>query len=86
MKNLKLVKIKEGDNYFLRMRKYDEINFNENDWINSVKTNNLNIKYILDIGCGHGHKLNYLSKELKTKYNYGVDLSKKAIKEGKKKV
>ena len=85
MKNLKLVKIKEGDNYFLRMRKYDELNFNENDWINSIKINNLNLRYILDIGCGHGHKLNYLSQELKTRYNYGVDLSKKAIREGKKK-
>ena len=33
----------------------------------------------LEIGCANGFKLNQYSKILKTKINYGVDLSKKAI-------
>ena len=85
MKNLNLVKTKEGDNYFVRNKNYDELNINENNWFNSIKVNNLKPKKVLEIGCGAGHKLNYLSQQLNTKYNYGVDLSKKAILDGKKK-
>lgn len=85
MKNLNLVKKREGNKYFLRNKKYDELNYNENNWFNVIQDYNLKPKKILEIGCGAGHKLNYLSEQLKTQYNYGVDISKKAIIYGKKK-
>ena len=84
-KNINLVKSNEGDKYFTRNKNYDELNPNENNTFNLIKINNLNPKKILEIGCGAGHKLNYLSQKLNTKNNYGVDLSKKAILYGKKK-
>ena len=83
MKNLNLVKLKEANDYFKRNFKYHALiddNYADLDFIKSLEP-----KSILDIGCVDGSKLNYYRKNLKTKINYGVDLSDKAIKYGKKK-
>ena len=39
---------------------------------------------VLEIGCANGIKLNQYRNELKSRVNYGVDLSYEAIKHGKK--
>ena len=80
-----MIKKKHADKYFLR-----NIHFYNNDLfdqriINLIKLNNLNADKVLEIGCANGNKLNQYSKLLKSKKNYGVDLSKKAILNGKKK-
>ena len=83
MKNLNLVKSKAADDYFKRNFKYHtekDGNIIDLEFIKSLKP-----KSILDIGCVDGSKLNIYQKHLKTRINYGVDLSDKAIKEGKKK-
>ena len=43
----------------------------------------LKAKNILEIGCANGNKLYQYSKLLNSKNNYGIDLSKKAILNGK---
>jgi len=85
MKNINLVKNKEADNYFLRNIDYYSGNSFDERIINLIKTNNLKAKKILEIGCANGKYLNQYSKLLKSKKSYGVDLSKKAIQDGKKK-
>ena len=90
-KNINIVKIKEGDNYFKR-----NINFYNSSKktlvggedlriIDLIKKNNLKLKSILAIGCTTGSKLNQYQDSLKTNINYGIDLSSKAINFGKKK-
>ena len=85
MKNLKILKSKEADNYY--KRNLNEINSQiKNDKIiNLIKANNLNPKNILEIGCGNGKMLNQYQQSLNSKNCYGVDLSPIAIKNGKKK-
>ncbi len=85
MKNIKLVKNKEADRFFLRNINYLDYYSPDEKIINLIKNNNLKADKILEIGCANGHKLNEYSKLLKSKKNYGVDLSKKAILNGKKK-
>ena len=85
MKNIKIVKNKEADKWFLRnIRSYNNNSFDERI-INLIKNNNLKADKILEIGCANGNKLNQYSKLLKSKKNYGIDLSKEAILNGKKK-
>ena len=84
-KILKNLKKKESEEYFKRNKKYyDKISFDD-EIIDLIKNNNLKAKKILEIGCANGYKLNQYSKLLKSKKSYGIDLSKKAIFEGKKK-
>jgi SAM-dependent methyltransferase len=85
MKNITKVKNKEADKWFLRnVNSYNDES--PDDKIkNLIKVNNVKAKKILEIGCANGFRLNQYSKLLKTKINYGVDLSKKAILSGKKK-
>lgn len=85
MKNIQKVKTKEADEWFSRnykSLKNDKLNFKI---VNLIKNNNISSKSILEIGCANGVKLNQYSNILKTKINYGVDLSKKAILDGRKK-
>ena len=85
MKNIKLLKNKEADRFYLRNINYLNYYSPDEKIINLIKNNNLKADKILEIGCANGHKLNEYSKLLKSKKNYGVDLSKKAILNGKKK-
>ena len=67
MKNIKIVKNKEADKWFLRnIRSYNNNSFDERI-INLVKNNNLKADKILEIGCADGNKLNQYSKLLKSK-------------------
>ncbi len=85
MKNITKVINKEADKWFLRnANSYNEDTLDERT-INLIKNNNIKADKILEIGCANGFKLNQYSKLLKTKINYGIDLSKKAILDGKKK-
>ena len=80
-----MIKKKHADKYFLRnIHLYNNDLFDQRI-INLIKLNNLNADKVLEIGCANGNKLNQYSKLLKSKKNYGVDLSKKAILNGKKK-
>ena len=45
----------------------------------------LKAKNILEIGCANGNKLQQYAKLCKSKKSYGVDLSSRAIKDGKSK-
>lgn len=85
MKNIKILKNKEADNYFLRNISSLDKKIVNKGLINLFKTTNLKADKILEIGCSNGSKLNQYSKLLKSKINYGVDLSKRAILNGKKK-
>ena len=85
MKNINLIKNKEADDFFLRNIKHFKENLFDEKIINLIKTNNLKAEKILEIGCANGNKLNQYSKLLKSKKSYGVDLSKKAIEDGKRK-
>ena len=85
MKNIKILKNKKADKYFLRNVDFYNGDSLDERIINLLKSNNIKADKILEIGCANGFKLNQYSKLLKTKINYGVDLSKKAILSGKKK-
>ncbi len=85
MKNINLIKNKEADDFFLRNIKHYNENLFDEKIINLIKTNNLKAEKILEIGCANGKYLNQYSKLLKSKKSYGVDLSKKAIEDGKRK-
>ena len=85
MKNIKMIRNKAADKYFLRnIHLYNNELFDQKI-VNLVKINNIIADKVLEIGCANGNKLNQYSKILKSKKNYGVDLSKKAILNGKKK-
>ena len=87
MKNLKLVKKKEADRWFLRNKKsFNDLNHETKKIISLIKNINHKAEKILEIGCSNGHKLNQYSKLLKSKLSYGIDLSKKAIDDGKKNI
>ena len=85
MKNINLIKNKEADDFFLRNIKHYNENLFDEKIINLIKTNNLKAEKVLEIGCANGKYLNQYSKLLKSKKSYGVDLSKKAIEDGKRK-
>ena len=83
MKNLNLLKKKHADQYFLR-NKINHINNSVDEKvINLLKNNFVKVNNILDIGCVNGSRLYHYSKICGSKNSYGVDLSKKAIKNGK---
>ena len=84
MKNLNLVKKKEANKYFLRNKKHFEKNLIDEKIISLIKDNHLKANSILEIGCANGNKLHQYAKLCKSKKIYGVDLSNKAIKDGKK--
>ena len=80
MKNLLLVK----NDYFYRNKK-NIINHNDDEYINElIRINNLKAKNILEIGCSNGFKLIKYKELLKSNNCFGVDLSKEAIFDGKK--
>ena len=85
-KNINLIKKSEGDNYFLRNNK--EIFVNDH-CLDSLKKINIRPKKVLEIGCSNGRSLNnyknYLQRRKVKCECYGIDLSKKAIKDGRKK-
>jgi len=82
MKNLLLVKNK--NNWFYRNKK-NIINHNDDEYINElIRINNLKAKNILEIGCSNGYKLIKYKELLKSNNCFGVDLSKEAIFDGKK--
>jgi len=67
VKNIKIIKNKEADKWFLRnIRSYNNDSFDERI-INLIKNNNLKADKILEIGCANGNKLNQYSKLLKSK-------------------
>ena len=82
MKNLLLVKNK--NNWFYRNKK-NILNHNDDGYINElIRINNLKAKNILEIGCSNGYKLIQYKELLKSNNCFGVDLSKEAILDGKK--
>ena len=85
MRNIKIIRKKAADKYFLRNIHFYNSELFDQKIVNLIKINNLNAEKVLEIGCANGNKLNQYSKLLKSKKNYGVDLSKKAILNGKKK-
>ena len=85
MKNLNIIKKKEGDNWFKRNFKLYNQDIREITISNLIKSNSTKAKSILEIGCANGMRLNQYQNELKSKINYGIDLSKKSISHGKKK-
>jgi len=87
MKNLKIVKNSEADKFYKRNLNYSNLTFKGKskkitDLLNRTKAK---CKSILEIGCGDGKNLDQYQNILNIKNCYGVDLSKKAIKQGKKK-
>ena len=83
MKNLDLVKKKEADRYFFRNRNSIS-NLTDKKILDLININSIKANNILEIGCANGNKLNQYSKLCNSKKSYGVDLSKKAIIDGKR--
>ena len=81
MKNLYLLKLKEANKYFKRNPNVQKDNYGI---INLCSINNLKPKSILEIGCANGIRLNDYSNILRSKTNYGIDISSNAIKDAKK--
>ena len=84
MKNNKEYFLKKGgDDYFYR-NKNKIINF-KNELLTKVILNNLNNKIVnvLEVGCGEGSRLLYLSKKYKKVNFFGIDPSSAAIKNKK---
>ena len=82
MKNINLIKKKEADRYFIRNK--GSLSKQDEKILNLIKINSIKANNILEIGCANGNKLNQYSKLCKSKKSYGVDLSKKAILDGKR--
>ena len=83
MKNINLIKKKDGNKFFLR-NKVSMLNIKDEKILNLIKINSIKANNILEIGCANGNKLNQYSKLCNSKKSYGVDLSKKAILDGKR--
>ena len=81
MKNINLIKKKEGNKFFLR-NKVSMPNIKDEKILNLIKINSIKANNILEIGYANGNKLNQYSKLCNLK-SYGVDLSK-AILDGKR--
>ena len=84
MKNNKEYFQKKGGNEYFHRNKNKIINF-KNELLSKVILNNLNNKIVnvLEVGCGDGSRLLYLSKKYKKINFFGVDPSNKAIKNNK---
>ena len=83
MKNLNLIKKKEADRYFIR-NKNNTPNLIDKKILDLIRINSIKANNILEIGCGNGTKLNQYSKLCNSRKSYGIDLSKKAILNGKR--
>ena len=87
MKNLSLLKRKEADKFFERNKSLFQNNtFDSLDKkiLDLIKINSIKADHILEIGCANGKNLNQYSKLCNSKKSYGIDLSKKAINDGKR--
>ena len=82
---MEILKNEAADEYFLRNFKIADDKTLNKKFMSLIEMSNLKPDKILEIGCCNGNKLNQYSKLLKSKINYGVDFSKKAILDGKKK-
>jgi len=75
---------KEGNKYFARNKNFYNSN-TENFIISDLfGTTKIAPKSILEIGCANGIMLDQYQKHSKAKFCHGIDLSSKAIKDGKK--
>ena len=89
MSNKKLFKIKEGDKYFLRNIRTLNLKNYEDDKLQKIVSNRL-LKFtkkkvkVLEIGCGDGKRLGFLKKKFKNIQFYGLEPSKRAIKDNYK--
>jgi SAM-dependent methyltransferase len=89
-KNIYKIKLKEGDIFFKRnLDSYlgKKKIYQKEDYriLDLIRTTKIKPKNILEIGCGPGKKLMLYKKYLKISGNcIGIDLSKSAIKFGKK--
>lgn len=89
-KNLNQLLKKEANNYFKRnIKKLSLQNLDNNFTLEGLKVSGINPKKILEIGCFNGYRLeqlrqHYLINKRKVKC-FGIDLSRLAIKDGKKK-
>jgi SAM-dependent methyltransferase len=87
MRKLSLVKNNNHNKWFSRNKKHilNKMSDKYDEKIDDlIKTNNLKAKNILEIGCSNGYKLIKYKELLKSKNCYGIDVSKKAILDGKK--
>jgi ubiquinone/menaquinone biosynthesis C-methylase UbiE len=85
IKNIEIVKKIEGDKYYLRNLKFYNNDRKDSRIANLIYLNNIKSASILEIGCANGKNLFQYQQLLKAKSCVGIDLSSKAIKEGKKK-
>jgi ubiquinone/menaquinone biosynthesis C-methylase UbiE len=83
-KNLKLLKEKESDKYYLRNIINYKNNSDDQKLSNILKLNLIKGDVILEIGCCDGKRLDQWRRCLGSRKIIGVDLSKKAINVGKK--
>ena len=84
MKNLKIIKKYEADNYFSRNFKNYKKLIHDHKITNLINSTSIKANSILEIGSANGFQLKQYADILKSKKNYGIDLSKKAIISGKK--
>lgn len=85
LKNLNISTLtKEGNKYFARNK--DFYSNNSKNYIISdlFRTTKIAPKSILEIGCANGIMLDQYQKQSNAKFCHGIDLSPKAIKDGKK--
>ena len=87
--NLNLLLKKEANNYFKRnIKKLSSQNLDNNFTLEGLKTSRINPKKILEIGCFNGYRLEQLRQHYSINNKevdcFGIDLSKLAIKDGKK--
>ena len=82
MKNINLIKKKEADKHFVRHKGI--VLAKDKKILDLIKINSIKANNILEIGCFNGSRLNQYSKLCNSKKSYGVDLSKKAILDGKR--
>lgn len=76
----KVKKDPDGKTRF-RFSKTERLNFKKNNLSIIKKINKLKGSSVLDVGCGNGNMLSYLSKKFK---KFGIEIDKKAIKNSKK--
>jgi SAM-dependent methyltransferase len=84
MTNLSLLKNGNHNKWFLRNKKNILNNKHDEKIVDLIKANNLKAKNILELGCSNGYKLLRFKELLKSKNCYGIDISKQAIFDGKK--
>lgn len=82
--NLKIFKKKEADKYYQRNIKHYKKNSEDQRLSKFLNLDLIQANTILEIGCCNGKKLDQYRRYLKSSKTIGVDVSKKAINEGKK--